>query len=245
MNIDQIEAPDSFTNPLERFGDFMATPGRLFFGRSYCLQKTSTGDQILAEHEKFFSITSVVKKIFVLYLLPISILSTAIGIGLKYVAHVIDPNLKAKYAFKRLINARTEENFLGKLPQNPLTPNCVNSQRKSLWGALYNAEPIQIPTGINNPLSHFQNVIRKQFPKAELLEKKGNYLHYIFTVEIPSGPLKGIYIDDLDAYYDEENRYFDIRSASRVGIRDALHLDFNLPGANKKRIEAIRSFFIL
>ena len=65
-------------------------------------------------------------------------------------------------------------------------------------------------------------------------------MHGTYEVHIPSGPFQGDYIDDIDIHYDEEKGQFDIRSASRKGLRDATHLDFSRQGANSKRIEAIR-----
>lgn len=86
--------------------------------------------------------------------------------------------------------------------------------------------------------------INKPYFKSENLqleEETDHYLHYTYTVVIPKGVLKGVYIDDLDIYYDEVNHVFHLRSASRTGFRDATHLNFKRPGANKNRLEALRS----
>lgn len=149
----------------------------------------------------------------------------------------------------KIVNARTEENFAGRLPPSPWSPNCVNSQEKSWWGSLYNVDPIQVPPGTNDPVALMKQVLKSAHvdnfnaDNMKLVEERSHYLHYEYTVVIPSGVLKGVYIDDVDLFYNEEKGYFDIRSASRKGYRDAVHLDFSEPGANKKRVEAIRAAF--
>ncbi len=161
----------------------------------------------------------------------------------------MDPALRKRFSLPILVNARTEANFRGILPQNPWTPNCVNSQQTSLWGKLYDADPIRVPDRIENPIDAMKYLLQTleapsfKMQNIKLIEEKNNYLHYIYEVNIPSGPLKGTYIDDLDLYFDSEKRCFHIRSASRKGIRDAIHFDFKQMGANKKRIEAIRQAF--
>ncbi len=237
--LDQI---DDANSSLERGSDFFLTPGRLFFGNTYYLVDLPDGNQILKCPETFFSLSRMAQKVAAIALLPLSIISTIFGFCLKALALSADPILKNKYMLPTMKYARTEENFSGKLPQNPWSPNCVNSQEKNIWGKLYNTDPIPVPEGMEDPIAHIKTLIGSS--NARLIEEKDGYLHYIYTVEIPSGPLKGTYIDDLDLFYNKEKGYIDIRSASRTGFRDALHFDFSLPGANKKRIEAIRDAFV-
>lgn len=243
--INTIEAPDSlpeYFHWLEKAGDVFITPGRMFFGRWYVVEALSKDHLVLKSPETFDSLP----KIAAVALLPLSIVSTIVGLGAKTLAHRLNPYLADKYSFPTLINARTLENFAGRLPPNPLTPNCVNTQQKSNWGELYNADPIHIPPTMANPIVSLKELLATakvpnfDAEKASLVEEAGNYLHYTYTVEIPTGPLQGTYIDDVDIYFDSIRRCFEIRSASRVGFRDAVHLDFHQQGANKKRIEAIR-----
>ncbi len=174
--------------------------------------------------------------------------SLLLGLSLKTAAHTADPLLAAKYSFPILSNARTLENFSGKLPPCPWTPNCVNSQQKSCWGALYNVDPIVIPQEIRDPVTVLKGVLQdpKYFnpTQVSLVEESGSYLHYLWTVEIPTGALKGTYIDDVDIFCDPNTHLIHIRSASRKGFRDAVHLDFSKPGANKSRVEKIRTAFL-
>jgi uncharacterized protein (DUF1499 family) len=229
--INQIENSSSY---LEQAGDFFATPGRWFFGNTYRLE-----GQQLRQPEEFLSLFKVAERVTAIALLPLSLVSTLFGLALKWAALYFDPALKQNYALPVLIHARDASHFAGRLPQNPWTPNCVNSQQKSFWGKLYDAEPIAVPPDVADPVAAMKRVLENM--KAILVEETENYLHYTFTVVIPSGPLKGTYIDDVDLYFKGDR--FDIRSASRKGFRDAVHLDFSQMGANKKRIEAIREKF--
>ena len=233
---------------LEWVGDLLATPGRLFLGRSYTLEKDPSGDPLLKNREIFPSIGRLIAKIVIVVLFPLSILSTLTGLGLKLLAQKVDPNLSEKYSLPFLIHAREEENFAGVLPSVSIYPNCVSSQENSLWGELYQADPLQIPESMEDPIEELKallSTVDRQFLKSEnltLVEERDHYLHYIYKVEIISGPLKGVYTDDVDIYYDEEHNCFDIRSASRVGLRDSINVfNFSSPGANKNRIEDLRS----
>lgn len=242
-------------DPFERIGDALISPARflLGMGKIHHLEKQPDGSFILKRPEIHSSLPMLIAKVIAAatILIPVlALLSSGIGWAFKSYAMRQNPDLKDKYSLPVLINARTERNFAGQLPPNPLSPNCVNSQQKNLWGKLYDANPISVPPGIEDPMlamkALLQNTVRPNFNSANLriVEERENYLHCEYTVVIPSGPLKGTYIDDLDLFYNVEGRYFDIRSASRTGFRDAIHLDFSQAGANKKRIEAIRDAFI-
>lgn len=233
-------------NWMEELGNYLLFTE--FYGRKYHLIQTPISP-ILKAREQFTSFTRMLLKVIIIALTPLIVISTLFGLGIKYTAHKLEPDLALKYQYKVLVNAREPANFSGKLPPNPWTPNCVNSQQKSLWGNLYNAEPIIIPTDITNPLAKLKSLLKTaQIPhfdcsKMQLIEEQENYLHYTYTVEISKGLLKGTYIDDVDIYYNSREHHFDIRSASRKGFRDAIHLDFSQPGANKNRIEAIRQLW--
>lgn len=250
--INTIEVSDKLpleSHWLEQIGDACIAPGRLFFGRWYEVEPISNDQFMLKSSETFHSVGDAVLKTAAIVLLPLSAISVAFGLGAKSLAHRLHPSLEKKYSFPTFINARTVENFAGRLPPNPLTPNCVNSQQKNCWGDLYDVDPIVIPVGFPNPVAALKDLLQMaKMPnfdaaRATLIEEKNNYLHYTYIVEIPSGPLQGTYIDDVDIYYDQSRRCFEIRSASRVGFRDAIHLDFQQPGANKKRVEAIRQMW--
>lgn len=241
MYIDQIENTNS---DLERVGDFLIFPARTFFGHTYRLE-----GGVLKRPENVSTVSKIVFRIASIALFPISIISTLFGLVCKALAYAIDPSLKKRFFLPVLINARSEENFSGKLPPNPWTPNCVNSQQKSLWGKLYDVDPMIVPAEMENPIDFMKELMRTlkaphfNAENVQLIEEKARYLRYEYKVVIPSGPLKGTYIDDLDLYFDPDANRFHIRSASRKGFRDALHFDFSQWGANKKRVEEIRGAF--
>ncbi|MCH9634032.1 MAG: hypothetical protein S4CHLAM7_07690 [Chlamydiae bacterium] len=244
--INKVESSLEITSNLENWGDFFLTPGRLFFGREY----KRVDDKLLAE-EEFFSVKETLLKVSVVALFVFSIPSSLIGYLLKYIAIKHDPSLTEKYQGKKYINHRnTEDMKQGRLPQSPLTPNCVNSDQSSLYGDLYNVEPISIDDSITSPIDALKKTIAKVEVdganvelETELVQETDNYLHYEFTINVKLAGAVRRFTDDVDFFYDEKQKHFKARSASRVGIRDAVHLDFNQPGANKKRIEKIREFF--
>ena len=246
---DKIEVLSNFPNQshiLERTGDDLMSPIQLF-KRKYRLIQDDKKRFYVQSPETFYSPLRIVMQIIAISLLPLSLISTLFGFGLKFFSHQISPELAQKYSYPVLVNVRSSENFAGKLPSCPMTPNCVSSQEKSRWGKLYDVAPLKVPSYVDEPMNTLkillQNINRPYFNAQNLhLEEEGeNYLHYTYTVVIPSGSLKGTYIDDLDIYYDQEKRLFQIRSASRTGFRDATHMNFNRPGANKNRLEALRA----
>jgi len=238
------------TNGAEKVGDFLLSPARIFFGRTYTLENNTVqpkrylerSDKVLASNEEWGSFGNVSARIVAIILLPLSLIAVAFGSLIKGIDLAVNEKLKEKYKMPTVINARDSDNMTnGKLPPNPFTMNCVNSQEKSRWGALYDAEPI--PTrNMTAPVLKMKQMLTKD-NHYTLVEENLNYLHYTYKVEIPSGALKGTYIDDVDLYYNQEKQQFDIRSASRTGFRDAIHTDRTIPGANKKRIENIRAQF--
>jgi len=245
--IESDEEPPYLFRRLERVGDMLMSPARLLCGRTYSVY-TDKGVYRLKSPENW-SWQKRVGQAAAIILLPLSLLSTITGALLKKIALVCALELTDKYALPfPLINARSEDNFTGHLPPNPLTPNCVNSQQSSLWGKLYNVEPIKCPKHISD--SEALNVMDQVIsdltkntscsPITKLTEKRDSYRHYEFTVRIPR---LGTFIDDLDLWYDVKRRVIDIRSASRLGFRDALNLNFSIPGENKRRVEILREAF--
>ncbi|SCA62564.1 hypothetical protein SCG7086_AB_00250 [Chlamydiales bacterium SCGC AG-110-P3] len=90
-----------------------------------------------------------------------------------------------------------------------------------------------------NALDCLDEIITDKYP-ANLIEQQADYRHYTVMVDIPK---LGRFIDDIDVWYNPDKRALDIRSASRLGFRDATNLDFSLQGANKKRCEVLRKAF--
>lgn len=108
----------------------------------------------------------------------------------------------------------------------PDKPNCLCSEYKD--DAAHYINPIALNT--DNAGKHFailkQSVIDMG---GDIQHASDNYLSATFTSSIFR------FVDDLEARLDIENNLIHIRSASRVGHSDL--------GANKKRIETLKSIY--
>jgi uncharacterized protein (DUF1499 family) len=116
----------------------------------------------------------------------------------------------------------------GQLTPCPEKPNCVNSlatdKSQYVEPILYTGTPVQIENAILKVLSELPNA------KATVIEE--SYIRAEFTSKVFS------FIDDVEFYFPDTKSTpinIQVRSASRVGYSDF--------GANRKRIEQIRSQF--
>lgn len=108
----------------------------------------------------------------------------------------------------------------GRLAPLPDSPNCVSSQTEDS-----NRKMAALQIDDPRPLEKLKSVIAEQFPRAALITSEDNYLHYEFS------SLLFRFVDDVELFADGQTVHF--RSASRVGYSDM--------GANRKRIQRIRS----
>ena len=116
----------------------------------------------------------------------------------------------------------------GKLMPCPESPNCVNSQAA---GEQNYINPIHF-TGTQQDAKDRLLQILKSEKRTKILEAHENYIRVEFTSALFR------FVDDVEFYFPEKQpgeRIIHIRSASRVGYSDL--------GANRKRIEKIRSKF--
>lgn len=102
----------------------------------------------------------------------------------------------------------------------PDKPNCVNSYAE---GEQF-IEPLRIK---GNQAHAIQKLLKylKKLERVKLIQAKDNYIHVVFTSKI--------FRFDDDVEFRQVGETMHIRSASRVGYSDM--------GANRKRIEKIRS----
>lgn len=114
-------------------------------------------------------------------------------------------------------------NHGGKLAAVPDSPNCVSSMTDK---ESHKMEPIDV-SGVDQPIEKLKSAIESTIPRARLVTEDGNYLHYEFTSLIFR------FVDDGEFLLNEDRTAIDFRSSSRVGYSDM--------GANKKRMEQIRS----
>lgn len=105
----------------------------------------------------------------------------------------------------------------GRLIACPESPNCVSSYESSEEHSI---------AALDGNLSQIQQIL-VAMDGANIVEQSGNYLYAEFTSSLMG------YVDDVEFLYDAANNTTQVRSASRVGYSDM--------GANRSRIEAIRT----
>jgi uncharacterized protein (DUF1499 family) len=105
----------------------------------------------------------------------------------------------------------------GRLIACPESPNCVSSYESSEEHAI---------AALDGNLNQVQQIL-VAMDGANIVEQSNNYLYAEFTSSLMG------YVDDVEFLYDAANNTTQVRSASRVGYSDM--------GANRSRIEAIRT----
>lgn len=105
----------------------------------------------------------------------------------------------------------------GRLTACPESPNCVSS---------YESTEEHSIAALDANLNQIQQVLLAM-EGANIVEQSSNYLYAEFTSSLMG------YVDDVEFLYDAESNSTHVRSASRVGYSDM--------GANRNRVEAIRS----
>lgn len=105
----------------------------------------------------------------------------------------------------------------GKLAACKRSPNCVSSQASPTDAEHYIA-----------PLHGTMEAVRRavlDFPRTSIVSEKADYLYAEFRTKLMR------YVDDVEFFFD--GQVVHVRSCSRLGRRDF--------GANRKRVEALRS----
>jgi len=120
-----------------------------------------------------------------------------------------------KFAGKRPDNLGVNN---GKLAACPGTPNCVSSQSDD---TKFKVKPLASAT-----IAQIKSAI-EGIEGSTIVEEKEDYLYAEFTSKLMG------YVDDVEFYADKQTNVIQVRSASRLGKSDL--------GANRQRIEAIRT----
>jgi len=110
----------------------------------------------------------------------------------------------------------------------PETPNCVSSQAHD---EVHFIEPINYSGTQQGAYDVLLRIIKSE-KRTEILAEQKDYIRVEFTSALFR------FVDDVEFYFPEEQaekKIIHVRSASRVGHSDL--------GANRKRIERIRSKF--
>ena len=105
----------------------------------------------------------------------------------------------------------------GRLSPCPESPNCVSSFESSEEHSI---------AALDATLDQIQQVVLA-LDEANIVEQSNNYMYVEFTSRLMR------YVDDVEFLYDSASNQTHVRSASRLGYSDL--------GANRKRIEAIRT----
>ena len=115
----------------------------------------------------------------------------------------------------------------GRLAEAPSSPNCVSTQTadRSHWIA-----PLRYTGSADVALAELKSIVER-LPRTEIIEQKDGYLNAEFCSAIFR------FVDDVEFLVEPESQRIHFRSASRVGRSDL--------GANRKRMELIRSMFDL
>ena len=116
----------------------------------------------------------------------------------------------------------------GELTPCPKTPNCVNSQADA---EKHYIQPIHYAGTQQEAHDRLLQILESE-KRTKILTAQENYIRVEFTSALFR------FVDDVEFYFPEEQAdetVIHIRSASRVGYSDL--------GANRKRIERIRSKF--
>jgi len=116
----------------------------------------------------------------------------------------------------------------GELTPCPKTPNCVNSQAV---GEKQYIQPIRYAGTQQEARARLLQIL-DSLKRTKILTAQENYIRAEFTSTLFR------FVDDVEFYFPEEHAgetVIHVRSASRIGYSDL--------GANRKRIERIRSKF--
>jgi uncharacterized protein (DUF1499 family) len=114
---------------------------------------------------------------------------------------------------------------LGQFAPCPNTPNCVSTKATDEEHAIV---PIPYSETLNSAKNNLLQVVHS-LPRTRVVVDQEDYLHVEFTSLIFR------FVDDAEFYLGVEDEMIHFRSASRLGHSDL--------GANRKRMEAIRSQF--
>ncbi|HAS47790.1 DUF1499 domain-containing protein [Gammaproteobacteria bacterium] len=105
----------------------------------------------------------------------------------------------------------------GRLSPCPESPNCVSS---------FESDEEHSIAALDATLAQIQRVVLA-LDEANIVEQSSDYMYVEFTSRLMG------YVDDVEFLYDSASNQTHVRSASRLGYSDL--------GANRKRIEAIRT----
>ena len=115
----------------------------------------------------------------------------------------------------------------GKLLECPSSPNCVSTMAPADDEEHYmEAIPYE---DLQEARIKLMDVLMET-PRTKILTQNRTYLHVTFTTPIIR------FVDDVEFYFDEEEKLLHFRSASRVGYSDL--------GANRRRMKNFKKAYL-
>ncbi len=118
-----------------------------------------------------------------------------------------------------------EDLAAGRLAPCPNKPNCVSSQAED---GEQRVEPLAFTGSPEDVIDRLRRIV-VDMPRTRIVSADERYLHAEFRSRIFR------FTDDVELLVDPEAGVVHVRSASRTGYSDL--------GANRKRVEALRSAF--
>jgi peptide-methionine (R)-S-oxide reductase len=115
----------------------------------------------------------------------------------------------------------------GRFSPCPRSPNCVSSQSDE---PTHFTKPLGYEGSEEDAKKALLSVIAS-LKRSEIVTDQAEYLHVTFTSLIFR------FVDDVEFYFDDEQKKIHVRSASRLGYWDM--------GVNRKRVERIRELFLM
>lgn len=134
------------------------------------------------------------------------------------------------YLLRVLINAMSPRPAIlgvldGQLVDCPNSPNCVSSQADD---DRHKVNPILYTTSMVEAKGKLMGVLAAM-PQTTVVVEQSDYVHAEFRTRLLH------FIDDVEFYFDDEEKKIELRSASRMGYDDL--------GLNRRRVEEIRKRF--
>ncbi|PKM57420.1 MAG: DUF1499 domain-containing protein [Firmicutes bacterium HGW-Firmicutes-3] len=114
----------------------------------------------------------------------------------------------------------------GRLTDMPQSPNAVSSQTTDEDKKV---EPFPYKETLKLTKDGIKLAV-KAYGNAEIVEEKADYLRLVFT----TGLMR--YKDDIEFYFDDQNKVVHFRSASRMGYSDM--------GKNRERYNVLYDYYI-
>lgn len=117
--------------------------------------------------------------------------------------------------------------FEGKLLECPDSPNCVSTMAPKDDEKHYMA-PLSFDDLQDARLKVLSIVM--ETPRTEILLQNKEYIHTTYTTPIMR------FVDDVEFYFDEDEKLLHFRSASRIGYSDL--------GTNRRRMEKFKKAYL-